>query len=419
MKRKDSKGRVLRTNELQRSDGRYEYRYIDVTGKKKCIYSWRLSETDSAPTGKYSAKSLREMEQEITKDTLDGILYSNKQTLNERWDMYISGKTEIKQSTRNNYIYMYNKHVRDDIGKQKIKHITYTVVKQFFSNLITEKGFKPVSVETFYTMLRPVFEVAVRDGVIRLNPADKIIPELRKSHEWIKTKRHSLSREQTAAFLQFIKDHKTYAHWYPLFICLFGTGCRIGEFLGLTWSDIYWKDNVISVNHNLIYRRQEDGKMKFHVTTPKTKNSVRTIPMLGKVKSSLKAEYKRQSQNEGFCKAEIDGYKGFIWQSELGNPYSISNINEAIARIVCDYNAAEETAAQKGKRQPELLPHFSAHVCRHTFCCRLCEEETDLKLIQEIMGHANISTTMDIYNESNAVRKQRSFERLEQLGSIF
>ena len=417
MKRKDLKGRVLRTNEAQRPDGRYEYRYINLLGERKSIYSWRLTETDSAPAGKHSPKSLREMEQEIVKDTLEGIRRNN-QTVNDRWDMYIASKTELKASTRNNYVYMYDRHVRSDIGKMKMKDITYSDMKRFFSKLITEKGFKPESVETFNTMLRPVFVVAIRDGIIRLNPVDGIIPELKKSHEWRKDRRHALSKKQTKQFLDYVKQHKVFAHWYPMFVCLFGTGCRIGEFLGLRWQDIRWKENVVSIDHNLIYRRDQNGKMKFSITTPKTKNGVRNIPMFTSVREALKAEYKRQEQN-GFCKREIDGYKGFIWQSELGNPLTTTNVNDAISKIVKQYNREEDIAAGKAKREPEYMPHFSAHICRHTFCCRLCEEETDLKLIQEIMGHSNITTTMDIYNESNADRKQSSFKRLEKLGGMF
>ena len=88
-------------------------------------------------------------------------------------------------------------------------------------------------------------------------------------------------------------------------------------------------------------------------------------------------------------------------------------MNKAIDRIVRDYNAEELVQSAKERREPLLLPDFSNHVLRHTFCTRLCENETDLKLIQEIMGHADISTTMDIYNESNTARKKASFERLE------
>ena len=67
----------------------------------------------------------------------------------------------------------------------------------------------------------------------------------------------------------------------------------------------------------------------------------------------------------------------------------------------------------KKKRAPQLLPHFSCHNLRHTFCTRFCENEKDLKVIQEIMGHADITTTMNIYNEATKERKVASFVNLE------
>ena len=69
--------------------------------------------------------------------------------------------------------------------------------------------------------------------------------------------------------------------------------------------------------------------------------------------------------------------------------------------------------ATKEHRQPILIPHFTCHSLSHTFCTRFCENETDLKIIQEIMGHADIGTTMNIYNEATKERKQASFARLE------
>ena len=92
------------------------------------------------------------------------------------------------------------------------------------------------------------------------------------------------------------------------------------------------------------------------------------------------------------------------------NPH---NINRALERIIRDYNAEEAKAAAKEHREAVLLPHFSVHNLRHTFCTRLCENETNLKVIQEIMGHADITTTMDIYNEATREQKQLSFANLE------
>ena len=396
MSRKDGKGRILRSNEVVRPDGRYVYQYYDLKGNRKRVYSWRLVETDPVPKGKAWCESLREMEKVILKDQMDGIETKSKLTLNDRWDAYISDKPELKQSTRTNYRYMYDKYIRDDIGKMLIKSITYSDCKRFFNKLIHERGFKPSSVEIINTLLHPVFRIAVRDNVIRTNPIDGIIAELKRSNDWVVEKRHALTKEQQTAFVNYVRNHEVYGHWYPLIICLLGTGCRVGEMLGLRWEDVFWNDGYISIDHSLIYRQQDDGTCRFRVTTTKTRNSDREIPMFGSVRKALKEEYARQCR-EGFCEDEIEGYSGFIWMNRHGHVFSPHNLNRALDRITRDYNAEEKVNAKKEHRKPELLPHFSAHHLRHTFCTRICEEETDLKLIQEIMGHADITTTMNIY----------------------
>ena len=116
---------------------------------------------------------------------------------------------------------------------------------------------------------------------------------------------------------------------------------------------------------------------------------------------------------EGFNQMEIDGYSGFIFQNRFGECLNPHAINRAIERISREYNKAETEQAKKENRQPELLPHFSAHNLRHTFCTRFCENETNLKIIQEIMGHADITTTMNVYNEATKEKKLESFSNLE------
>ncbi len=85
-------------------------------------------------------------------------------------------------------------------------------------------------------------------------------------------------------------------------------------------------------------------------------------------------------------------------------------INLAINRISENYNAKEILDAKKEHREPVIIPHFSCHHLRHTFCSRLCENETNVKVIQEVMGHANIETTLDIYAEVNYAKKKEALE---------
>lgn len=412
-KRRDSKNRVLQNGESQRKDGKYELKYVDVNGTRRSAYSWKLVATDRVPEGKRCELSLREMEKQIRRDLEDGIQThtANTKTLNQLFDTYMSTK-ELKQSTRTNYQYMYKNYVSDTIGKRRISSIKYSDIKKFYNSLILEKKFKPNSMEIINTILHPVFTMAVRDGYIRTNPSDGVMAEIKKSHNWEKPKRHALTEKQQSLFVDFVAGSDTYKHWLPLFTVLLGTGCRIGEIIGLTWEDCDFTENIISINHNLIYRQQDDGKCEMHITTPKTEAGKRIVPMFEAVRKALLQE-RRQQMKRGFNTTIIDGYSGFVFTNRYGYVHNPQTINRAIKRIYTAYNEREKIQAKKEHRQPVLIPHFSAHNLRHTFCTRLCENENDLKIIQEIMGHSDITTTMNIYNEATKERKQESFARLE------
>lgn len=413
--RRDTKNRLLGKGEYQKSDGRYMYRYVDSKGNNRFVYSWTLTQTDRPPKGKHSEKCLRELEKEIAKDLQDEIdsFKAKKMTLNAFYEDYIEQKQELKTSTRTNYKYMYKKYVWDSIGRRKLPEIKYSDIKKFYNHLIREVGFKPNSMETIHTILHPIFATAVRDGYIRVNPTDGVMAEIKKSNDWEKPKRHALSVSEQEAFVEFTKSHSVYSHWLPLFTVLLGTGCRVGEIVGLTWDDCDFKNGIININHSLIYRPDEyTGKSGFYISTPKTKAGVREIPMFEAVRKALLNERMRQMR-EGFNQTVIDGYSGFIFSNRFNGVLSPHNINRAIERITRDYNVEESELAARQNREPLLLPHFSVHNLRHTFCTRMCENESNIKVIQEIMGHSDISTTMDVYNEATRDKKKESFAGLE------
>lgn len=382
IKRKDNKGRILRDGEIQKADGRYEYRYNDVKGVRRSLYSWRLTKSDPVPEGKRQCEDLRSLEKAVTKDVLDGIDSKSKATLNSRWEIYISNKPELRETTRDTYYYMYRKYIQDELGGMKIASISYSVMKAFFNRLIFDLGLKSNSVRSIYTILHPVFKVAVRDGLIRTNPLEGILKELNLDNP----KKHGLTEKQQIAFLNYLDENYIFRHWKPLFVCLLGTGCRASEMLGLKWSDILWEENLISITHALSYKNERKD------TLTKTESGVRVIPMFQSVRLALLEEKIRHPGSE------------YVFVNRSGKPRVPYDINKAIDRILEHYKLEGRT--------PEI-PNFTAHQLRHTFCMRLCERETDLKLIQEIMGHAKISTTMDIYNESTVDRKKASFERIE------
>ena len=107
------------------------------------------------------------------------------------------------------------------------------------------------------------------------------------------------------------------------------------------------------------------------------------------------------------------GFTGFIFQNRYGEPLSPHNVNRSIDRICKAYIEDETVLADKEGREPLLIRHFSAHNLRHTFCTRFCENESNIKVIQEIMGHADIETTLNIYAEATKEKKKEAFANLE------
>ena len=150
----------------------------------------------------------------------------------------------------------------------------------------------------------------------------------------------------------------------------------------------------------------------FTMSTPKTAAGKRAISILPEVRKALEQERTNQQELELVCEYEIDGISDFVFLNRFGQPQNPQTVNRAIKRISVAYNEAELEKAEKEKREPQLLPPFSCHNLRHTFCTRLCENETNLKIIQDIMGHRDISTTMEIYAEATKEAKAHSFANL-------
>jgi integrase len=187
---------------------------------------------------------------------------------------------------------------------------------------------------------------------------------------------------------------------------------RIGECLGLRWEDLDFDNRIIDINHSLVYRNVDNSGNNFHISTPKTEAGCRKIPMITEVYDAFMEEYQIQ-QITGFCTQEIEGYSGFVFANSGGTITTAGEVNRAIHSIVADYNKEETANAKIEKREPLLLPDFSAHHLRHTFCTRLCENETNLKVIQSVMGHKDIQTTMDIYADCTEEKKKEVIKKME------
>ena len=397
--RKDNRGRTLQKGETYRkNDNTYMYKYTDPMGHKRYIYSQDLAK-------------LREREKKLVRDQLDGldVYVAGSATINYTFDRYISTKRDLKNTTKGNYIYSYDRYVRDGFGKKKLADVKYSDVLRFYLSLMDEKKIKISTIESVQSCLRPTFELAYKDDIIRRNPCTGVISELKKSVGDETGIRHALSLEEQTAFTRYIECNDSFRNWYPLFTIMLGTGMRIGEVLGLRWEDIDLEKRIISVNHSLVNYKdtEETNKCKYSISTPKTKAGIRFIPIIDSVYKAF-LEQKEMYDIVGGCTSEIDGMSGFIFFNRFLTILKASSVNKAIKSISENYNAEEIIRARRENRDPVILPHFSCHHLRHTFCARLCEADVNIKVIQQIMGHKDIQTTLDIYAEVSETKKHES-----------
>lgn len=414
-KKKDGKGRILRKGEAQRSDGKYMFRYTDQNGERQTVYSWKLVDTDKVPEGRKCARSLRDLEKEIRRDLEDNIRTkaANTMTVDDSFQLFMKLRTDLKESTRCSYTRLYNSHVHNTLGSMKMCVVTATNIKMLYANMFQKLHLKRSTVQCVHTIVYQLFDNAVADNIIRTNPAQNALKLPKKMLSSGQEKRHALTEEEQANFIDFVYRDKTYRRWSSLFTVLLGTGMRIGEALGLRWCDCDFQTNVIRVNHTLIYAAGEhDPHASFRISEPKTEAGIRIIPMFDDVRRAL-LRVRAGKRDFGPEPFSIGDYTGFIFLNSKGRPIPSSQVSRVIQACVAAYNQEETLRAEKEGIEPCHLPIFSAHTLRHTFCTRLCENERNIKIVQEIMGHRRIATTMEVYNEATETKKQASFQALE------
>ena len=401
-KRRDKSRVVLRKGEMQRANGTYHYTWMDKNRKRRYVYAKTLTE-------------LREKEKQIEKDIIDGIKAEARYTtVNELFELWKDLKRGLKNNTFENYMYMYETFVRNQIGRKRISSLKKSDVKRFYNYLADERGLQASTIDGIHTVLHQVLDMAVDDDYIRSNPSNNVLKELKQSHCFQTEKRRALTRPEQELFLEFLKSHPVYAHWYPIFAVMTGTGMRVGEITGLRWCDIDLDEGIININHTLVYyNHRTDGSKKgcyFNINTTKTPAGKRQVPMLEFVKEAFLMEKEKQELLDVHCEITIDGYTDFIFINRFGQVQHQATLNKAIRRIIRDCN---DEQLLKDENAKVLLPHFSCHTLRHTFTTRMCEAGVNVKVIQDALGHTDISTTLNIYTDVTKELRKNEFAGLD------
>ena len=397
--RRDSKHRVLRRGESIRQDGRYQFKY-HVNGKAHFVYSWRLEPTDKLPVGKKPCLSLRELEKQIGYD-LDNRLdpVGKNITVNELVDRYLATKTGVKYNTQMNYNFVKNILKTHPFGDTKISRVKTSDAKLFLIKLQQEDGRGYSSVKTIRGVLRPAFQMAVDDDVLNKNPFGFQLAGVVVNDS---VTREAITKEQMNKFLKFVHDDNVYCKYYEVIYILFHTGMRISEFCGLTISDIDLENNIVNIDHHL----QRTSDMKYILDTTKTDAGTRKLPITQDVADCFRAilEDRKKPKYEKMIK----GHTGFLFLDKDGNPEVAMHWQHRLNHMVKRYNDIYRVQ----------MPNITPHVCRHTYCSNLAKSGMNPKTLQYLMGHSDISVTMNTYTHwglEDAADELRKMEDVEKV----
>ena len=193
--------------------------------------------------------------------------------------------------------------------------------------------------------------------------------------------REAITRKQERELLKFIKEDKHFCRYYDAIFILFNTGLRISEFCGLTISDIEFDQKRIKVDHQL----QRTSQMQYVIQAPKTESGIRYVPM----SEEVVACFRRILAKRVAPKAEpmVDGHAGFLFLDKNDRPMVALHWEKYMQHIVEKYN----------KIYRIQMPKVTPHVCRHTFCSNMAKSGMNPKTLQYIMGHSDISVTLNVY----------------------
>ncbi|WP_301958912.1 site-specific integrase [Anaerotignum faecicola] len=397
--RRDNKGRKLFNGESQRKDGKYEYKYQDAWGKRKTVYSWKLTPTDRVPAGKRDDISLREKIKQIQKDLNSNITPDGGNfTVLELVEKYISQKTGVRHNTRSNYNFVVNVIKKEAFGQKRIDKIKVSDAKEWLIKMQQMDGRGYSSIHTIRGVVRPAFQMAVDDDLLVKNPFEFQLNTVVVNDS---VTREAITRQQERDFLEFVKNDKHFCKYYDGIYILFKTGLRISEFVGLTKKNLDFENNRIIVDHQL----QRTRDMKYIIEDTKTESGERMVPMTPEVKEA----FQRILSNRKNPKVEpmVDGYSGFLYLDKNGRPMVALHWEKYFQHIREKYN----------KIYRIQMPKVTPHVCRHTFCSNMAKSGMNPKTLQYIMGHSDISVTLNTYTHLNYDDAEEEMQKVVGIAS--
>lgn len=362
-------------NIRKRKDGRWEARYIvDRNSRGKAVYR--------SIYGKSYAEIKEKLKSEQQKEKAENPITAHmlfKELLN-RWLQ--NNKIRYKQSTYSKYKYMIDKHIIPIIGDMKVTDVNVPMINTFLGNkmkdggLHDDKGLSPAYVRTMALIINAALNYAIIEEIRSPIKSEIFKPSVKQC------KITTLSHAEYNHLSEYCQEHLNYTS-IGILIAL-NTGLRVGEICALRWKDIDTDSHLLRVNNTVSRIKNNEDKCSWIMETPKTASSLRDIPISETLMSAL-LQISRLSDSD----------------------YIVSENENFVNPRTFEYRYHKEICASK-------VTNVNFHALRHTFATRCVEGGMDIKTLSEILGHSNVSITLNTYVHSSLELKKSQIEKVEK-----
>ena len=329
-----------------------------------------------------TVKEVEKKERELRSQIDKGLNISRDMTVAEWADEWIKTyKTGLSYYTVRRYQSIVDIHIKPNLGSMRLGSVKLCHIQSLINKL---DAYSVSSLKKLRDAIHQMYTAAIANELAVKDPTVGLIINKKE-----KTEKEVLSDDEITKINEFCKT----ADCGTFVMTLLYTGLRRGEIAALTWDDIDFENSIIHVNKAVVFKNNHPI-----ISTPKTKNSVREIPMLDVLREFLEKYKEKYIEKYG---KDIQNKTVFL--NGLGNPHTESSINKFWNKFQREYNNHYKSEVK-----------FGMHQFRHTFCTMLYNADVDIKTAQAVLGHSDVSVTLRVYTHLADKQKKRSIDKLNE-----